>query len=160
MSPILLEIVVGVVLAGLAAMGVGLLISALARTSDQANFALPLLLVAQVVLSAPVLGSPGPVFSALGTVATAQWGTAAVADSMSLNLIREPYLEGVEQQRAQAENRDVDPSVSAGRDSWNHNLSAWLTNVGALLTVLAATVALAYVALVVRHQTGRTGLRR
>jgi ABC-type multidrug transport system ATPase subunit/pSer/pThr/pTyr-binding forkhead associated (FHA) protein len=63
LSPILLEIVLDVVIAGLAAMGVGLLISAIVRTSDQANFALPLLLVAQVVLSAPVLGSPGPVYS-------------------------------------------------------------------------------------------------
>ena len=157
LSPILLEIAIGVVLAGLAAMGLGLLISALARTSDQANFALPLLLVAQVVLSAPVLGSPGPVFAALGTVATAQWGTAAVADSMSLNLIRGPYLRGVEEQRAHAENRDVDLSVSAGRDSWNHNTSAWLTNMGALLAGLAATIALAYAALVARHRTGRTG---
>jgi ABC-type multidrug transport system ATPase subunit len=154
LSPILLEVVVGVVLAGLAAMGLGLLVSALARTSDQANFALPLLLVAQVVLSAPVLGSPGPVFTALGTVSTAQWGTAAVADSISLNEIRRPFLEGVEAQRAKADDdRKPDPSVSAGRDSWNHNKGAWLVNMGALLAALVATVLLAYGALVAQHQT-------
>jgi len=144
LTPALLEIVLGVVLAGLAAMGLGLLISVLAKTSDQANFALPLLLVAQVVLSAPVLGSPGPVFSALGTMSTAQWGTAAIADTISLNDIRRPYLEGVESQRAQADNREPDPAVAAGRDSWNHNLNGWLINMAALLAVLVATVGLAY----------------
>jgi len=155
LSPILLEVVVGVVLAGLAAMGLGLLVSALARTSDQANFALPLLLVAQVVLSAPVLGSPGPVFTALGTVSTAQWGTAAIADSISLNEIRRPFLKGVEDQRARPEHREPDLAVSDGRDSWNHKASAWLLNIGALLAVLAATISLAYAVLVAQHRLKR-----
>jgi P pilus assembly chaperone PapD len=37
--------------------------------------------------------------------------------------------------------------VAAGRDSWNHNLNAWLINVAALLAVLVATVCLAYAVL-------------
>jgi ABC-type multidrug transport system ATPase subunit/pSer/pThr/pTyr-binding forkhead associated (FHA) protein len=154
LSPILLEIVLDVVVAGLAAMGVGLLISTIVRTSDQANFALPLLLVAQVVLSAPVLGSPGPVFAALGTVSTAQWGTAATAATISLNDIRGPYLAGVEEQRADAEGRDIDPSVAAGQDSWSHDVGKWLMDLGALLAVLVASVSAAYVALVRRHRIG------
>jgi ABC-type multidrug transport system ATPase subunit/pSer/pThr/pTyr-binding forkhead associated (FHA) protein len=154
LSPILLEIVLDVVIAGLAAMGVGLLISTIVRTSDQANFALPLLLVAQVVLSAPVLGSPGPVFAALGTVSTAQWGTAATAATISLNDIRGPYLAGVEGQRADAEGRDIDPSVSAGQDSWSHDLGKWLIDLAALLAVLVVSVSAAYASLVQRHRIG------
>jgi ABC-type transport system involved in multi-copper enzyme maturation permease subunit len=154
LSPILLEIVLDVVMAGLAAMGVGLLISTIVRTSDQANFALPLLLVAQVVLSAPVLGSPGPVFAALGTVSTAQWGTAATAATISLNDIRGPYLAGVEGQRADAEGRDIDPSVSAGQDGWSHNLGKWLIDVAALLAVLVVSVSASYASLVQRHRIG------
>ncbi|MGA3058097.1 MAG: FHA domain-containing protein [Candidatus Limnocylindrales bacterium] len=154
LSSALPEVVLDVVLAGLAAMGVGLLVSALVRTADQANFALPLLLVAQVVLSAPVLGSPGPVFAALGTVSTAQWGTAATAATISLNDIRQPYLEGVEQQRAAAENREPDRSVSAGRDSWSHDRGTWLANIAALLAVLIGTLSLAYAALVAQHRIG------
>jgi energy-coupling factor transporter ATP-binding protein EcfA2 len=154
LSSALPEVVLDVVFAGLAAMALGLLVSALVRTADQANFALPLLLVAQVVLSAPVLGSPGPVFAALGTVSTAQWGTAAAASTISLNEIREPYLEGVEQQRAAAEAREPDTSVAAGRDTWNHDRGAWLINIGALLAVLIGTLSLAYAALVAQHRIG------
>ena len=154
LSSALLEVVLDVVLAGLAAMGVGLLISSIVRTADQANFALPLLLVAQVVLSAPVLGSPGPVFSVLGTVSTAQWGTAATAATVSLNEIRKPYLQGVEEQRADAENRDPDPSVAAGRDSWRHDQGMWLEDLAALLAVLAGTVDAAYAALIAQHRIG------
>jgi ABC-type multidrug transport system ATPase subunit/pSer/pThr/pTyr-binding forkhead associated (FHA) protein len=154
LSPQLLEIVVDVVLAGLAAMGVGLLVSTLVKTADQANFALPLLLVAQVVLSAPILGSPGPVFAALGTVSTAQWGTAATADTISLNQIRRPYLEAVENQRAAAENppRNPDPSVEAGPDKWGHDLGAWLINIAALLAVLVSSLALAYAVLFAQYR--------
>jgi ABC-type multidrug transport system ATPase subunit/pSer/pThr/pTyr-binding forkhead associated (FHA) protein len=155
LNPALLEIVVDVVLAGLAAMGVGLLISAVVKTSDQANFSLPLLLVAQVVLSAPVLGSPGPVFSILGTASTAQWGTAATAATIGLNELREPYLAMVENQRATAEAREPDPSVSDGRDSWDHTVAAWLSNLVALMAVLVVSLSGAYIALVRRHRIGR-----
>jgi hypothetical protein len=109
------------------------------------------------VLSAPVLGSPGPVFSILGTASTAQWGTAAIADTISLNEIRRPYLEGVEQQRAAAEKRDADPGIAAGRDSWDHTTSAWLSNMAALFAVLIATVCGAYFFVVRRHRIGRPG---
>jgi ABC-type multidrug transport system ATPase subunit/pSer/pThr/pTyr-binding forkhead associated (FHA) protein len=154
LSPALLEVVVDVVLAGLAAMGVGLLVSALVRTADQANFALPLLLVAQVVLSAPVLGSPGPAFAVLGVASTAQWGTAATANTVSLNDIRQPYLQGVEHQRAGAENRAEDPTVAAGPDKWSHDQRTWLVNIAALLAVLAGTIAAAGAVLVAQHRIG------
>ena len=141
------EITVDVMVAGVASMALGLLLSALVRNADQANFVLPLLLVAQVVLSAPVLGSPGPVFAALGTVSTAQWGTAAVAATVSLNDVRRPYLEVVENQRAAAEHRAPDPSVASGRSTWDHTLSAWLLDIVALLVLTAASLGGLYAAL-------------
>jgi ABC-type multidrug transport system ATPase subunit/pSer/pThr/pTyr-binding forkhead associated (FHA) protein len=159
LSPALLEVVLDVVLAGLAAMGIGLLVSAIVKTADQANFALPLLLVAQVVLSAPVLGTPGPVFAAFGTISTAQWGMAATAATVSLNEIRQPYLQGVEEQRAAAENRDPDPSVAAGRDTWRHDQGTWLEDLAALLAVLAGTVVAAYAVLAAKHRIGPARLR-
>jgi hypothetical protein len=45
---VLPELVLDVVIAGLASMGIGLLVSAVVRNADQANFGLPILLVAQM----------------------------------------------------------------------------------------------------------------
>ncbi len=143
-----LELALDVAVAGLASMGLGLLLSGLVRNADQANFVLPLILVAQVVLSAPVLGSPGPVFAALGTVSTAQWGTAAVAATTSLNVVRRPYLQMVEQQRATAEGRPVNPEVVQGQSQWDHRLSSWALDVLALVAIGAASIAGLYLILV------------
>jgi ABC-type multidrug transport system ATPase subunit/pSer/pThr/pTyr-binding forkhead associated (FHA) protein len=134
------ELTLDIVVAGVASMALGLLLSALVRNADQANFVLPLVLVAQVVLSAPVLGSPGPVFAALGTVSTAQWGTAAAGATISLNDVRRPYLEVVENQRAAAERRAPDPSVAQGRSTWDHTLGAWLLDMGALVVLGVASI--------------------
>jgi ABC-type multidrug transport system ATPase subunit len=141
------ELTLDVMVAGVASMALGLLLSALVRNADQANFVLPLVLVAQVVLSAPVLGTPGPVFAALGTVSTAQWGTAAVGSTISLNDVRRPYLEVVENQRAAAERRQPDPTVAAGRSTWDHTLGAWLIDILALVVLGSASVVGLYLAL-------------
>jgi len=143
-----MEITFDVVLAGLAAMAVALLVSALVRTADQANFALPLLLVAQIVLSAPVLGSPGGLFDALGTFSTAQWGMAATSSTIDLNDIRRPYLMVVENQRAQAEDREADQATIDGRGSWNHDPGSWFTDILALLTITLLSIAGLFWALV------------
>ena len=157
LGPIQVELMFDVILAGLAAMGVALLVSALVRTSDQANFALPLLLVAQIVLSAPVLGSPGVLFEALGTVSTAQWGMAAASSTVGLNEIREPYLSGVEGQRAQAENRPVDQGTIDGRDLWSHNLGSWAIDILALVAVAVLSIAGLFGALVMRMRLSPQG---
>jgi hypothetical protein len=150
LGPIQLELMFDVIVVGLAAMGVALLVSALVRTSDQANFALPLLLVAQIVLSAPVLGSPGVLFEALGTVSTAQWGMAAASSTIGLNDIREPYLSGVETQRSQAENRSVDQGTIDGRDLWSHSLGWWAIDILALVAVAVLSIVGLFGALVMR----------
>jgi ABC-type multidrug transport system ATPase subunit len=154
LGPILPELVLDVVVAGLAAMAVGLLVSTLVRTADQANFALPLLLVAQVVLSAPVLGSPGPVFAALGTASSAQWGMAAVAATVSLNDVRQPYLNAVEQFEAPLENRQPEKEASAN-DKWDHSTGSWSLSMAALITMLIGAVLAAYATLVASHTMRR-----
>ena len=130
-----LEVVLDLVLVGLAGMAVGLLLSALVRNADQANFALPLVLVAQIVLSAPLLGSPGPVFAAIGMSSSAQWGTAAVAATVDLNHVRAPYLGLVEDQKAKAAGRTPDPEVAKGQGQWEHAKGAWLGDVLALAAI-------------------------
>lgn len=142
-----MELVIDIVLVGLASMAVGLLLSALVRNPDQANFALPLVLVAQVVLSAPTLASPSLIFAALGLPATAQWGTAAAASTLSLNTIRKPSLTILEHQRSVAENDDERPDVAQGRANWNHDSGVWLVDSGALLLITLASLGVAYVVL-------------
>jgi ABC transport system ATP-binding/permease protein len=146
-----------VTLAGLAAMGLGLLISAAVRNADQANFALPLILVAQIVLSAPLLGNPSPLFSVVGSISSAQWGTAASGATMSLNDLRKPYLDLIETQKAQARKRAVDPAASKGSTTWEHTLAAWVTDIAALL--LLAIVAVGSTLLVLRRQLAPEGHR-
>jgi hypothetical protein len=144
------EIMLDVVLAGLAAMMVALLVSAVVRTSDQANFAMPLLLVAQIVLSAPVLSSPGPVFETLGTVSTAQWGIAAASSTISLNDIRKPYMTAVEDMSAPARGQKPDQKVIDGKPSWNHDLGEWSTDVLALVAIALASMGALFGALVIQ----------
>ena len=140
LGPILLEFTVDLVVVGLAGMALGLLLSALVRNADQANFVLPLVLVAQIVFSAPLLGAPGPVFAALGMSSSAQWGTALSAATIDLNDVRAPYLGIVETQRASAAGLPPDPSVAKGPAHWNHDLGAWLTNLIALGVLIAGSL--------------------
>lgn len=143
--PQLAELAFDIALVGLASLAIGLLLSSLARNADQANFLLPLVLVAQVVLSAPIVGSPGPVFAAMGSVATAQWGTAVTASTVSLNEVRRPYLYGVEKQRAEAEFKpDPDATVWEGRDTWDHEARAWLIDAVALVIIMLAALGATY----------------
>jgi hypothetical protein len=135
-----LEIVFDLVLVGLAGMAVGLLLSSLVRNADQANFVLPLVLVAQIVLSAPLLGAPGPVFAAIGMSSSAQWGTAVVATTVDLNHVRAPYLKVVEEQKAAAASRTPDPAVATGQGHWEHSAGAWLVDVLALVVVIVAAL--------------------
>ncbi|MEZ5100255.1 MAG: ATP-binding cassette domain-containing protein [Thermoleophilia bacterium] len=84
----MLELMIAAALAGLGAMALGLLISALVRTSDQALTVLPLVLAAQIVVSLPIAGLAGGFVNIVGHAATAQWGTAAGASTVSLNELR------------------------------------------------------------------------
>lgn len=130
------EIVFALVLAGLAAMAVGLLASALMRSSDQAMLLLPLLLVAHVVVSAPNEEPPPVPLNYAAWASSASWGTAAVASTVDLNCLRS------------GPDADCDPAGTealpdgqqqrASWETWKHEPGTWLLNVGMLLLITAA----------------------
>jgi hypothetical protein len=74
-----------------------------------------------------------------------------------LNEIREPYLSGVEGQRAQAENRPVDQGTIDGRDLWSHNLGSWAIDILALVAVAVLSIAGLFGALVMRMRLSPQG---
>ena len=157
-SPIMVEVTIDVVLAGLGAMAVALLVSAVVQTSDQANFAMPLLLVAQVVFSAPILGGASDFYNAVGMLSTAQWGMAATASTLDMNDVREPFLTVIVQQKADAGKQllpgqhalltSADKKTIDGRPYWEHNRQTWLLDIFALIGLTAFSIFMTYASLV------------
>jgi ABC-type transport system involved in multi-copper enzyme maturation permease subunit len=87
-----LELVVDVSCVGLAAMALGLMVSALMRTADKAISVLVLLVVAQLVMSIPVLQVwDKPVLGQLSWLSSANWGVDAVASTVNLNTVQPPF---------------------------------------------------------------------
>lgn len=83
------ELVIGMVLAGVGAMALGLLISAGARTVDRAATLLPMLLVAELLLSGafkPVIDEAGG--RELSWFASANWGFSTGAATVDLNTLQ------------------------------------------------------------------------
>jgi ABC-type multidrug transport system ATPase subunit len=110
------ELFVGVAVTCVVAVMLGLLVSAVAQTSDQVIMLLAAVLTAQLVLAGgfiPVTGRP--LLDALSWLTPARWGFAATASTADLtNLV-----------------------VGIARDAhWQHTASAWCFNV-AMLGVLA-----------------------
>jgi hypothetical protein len=79
-------LVIGI--AGLAAMAVRLLISAIVRSSDRAMALLPVVLIAQVVVSVPFFATRSAVLDPVGVVSSAQWTMAAAASTTDLSDVR------------------------------------------------------------------------
>ncbi|HEX9505711.1 MAG TPA: hypothetical protein VGA62_06855, partial [Acidimicrobiia bacterium] len=82
------ELMVGVALTGIAAMALGLLVSAASSTSDRAMTVLPVLLILEMILAAGGLFPDvvdKPVLKELSYGASAQWGFAATAATSDLN---------------------------------------------------------------------------
>jgi ABC transport system ATP-binding/permease protein len=112
----LLEIVIGIVLVGLASMCLGLLVSALVNTSEKAMPVLVVLTLFQVVLCGALLSLNGLAgLEQLAWLAPSRWGFAAVASTVNLNVIN-PSIGG----------NFTDPL-------WNHTASTWLRDVGILI---------------------------
>ncbi len=150
------ELILGAALAGIAAMCIGLLISALARTSDRATTILPVVLVFQLVLALggvfPQIGNK-PVLKQLGYVSSARWGFAIVASTSDLNNLQ--ALTGVLTRTPSVNLRDPAPLFTAlatgdrGDPSWDHTAAAWWKDAAALLAI--AAVALAATGLALRR---------
>ena len=81
-----LEFAIGFVLAGLAGMSLGLLISAVSKNVDRAISLLPLLLVIQLVLSGAFKNvNETPIMREASYLASGYWGYSAGASTVGLN---------------------------------------------------------------------------
>ncbi|MGH2705186.1 MAG: ATP-binding cassette domain-containing protein, partial [Actinomycetota bacterium] len=153
------ELVLDVALAGLAAMAIGLLISAFARTPDKALTVLPLALVAQLVLSGAFSISTTPGLREASYLASARWGLSAAASSMDMTSIIEshrvpPSSAGPE---APAGAAAAPPAAMPPRRLWRHDHGTWAIDALALLVLAGLWIGGA--ALRVERE-GRVELRR
>ena len=157
-SSVPLELVIDIALAGVAAAMLGLLISAVARTSDQALRLLPVVLAAQVVLSLPIT-SGGTTVSVISVPASARWGTAAAESTMSgeelqlasytggatglyvLNVAIHRYRGTQEQLTRLFERRFNDGIKNSRAPGWGHKPATWLGDIALLLVLGGAGLA-------------------
>ncbi len=116
-----LELIVDLALVGLAAMSLGLLVSAMMRSADKAISVLILIVVGQLVMSIPLLQiSSKPVLGQLSWLSSAKWGVDAVGSTVSLNTWQTP-LGG------------PDPA-------WAHTAGAWFADAGMLVLLTVAAL--------------------
>ncbi len=154
MSSPLLELLVDVALASLAATALGLFVSAMVRRSDQALVVLPIVLVVQIALSMPLLAmqNPSQLLRILGFFSSAQWGTAAGATTVSLNQLLTSYQLSLTAGGASLSfllghplsrpfvRLQVMRAVN-GYGQWSHATDPWVVAVTMLVVLTAAGVA-------------------
>jgi hypothetical protein len=143
------ELAFDVGLVALAGMCVGLLISALARTTEQAMTVLPVVLIAQMVLAS------GAVFpdaaERLGLrqareVVTTQWGFSAAAATADLNRIQSfnDRVRGLKEVSLDNPERIIDAlaAPTRGPTRWAHRTGPWLVDILVIVALsLAALIA-------------------
>ena len=149
-----LELATAVAAAGLAATGLGLLVSALSGRVVRAMTILPVLIVAEVILGmggiAPEMVSK-PGIKQLSYVASTQWGFSAAASTAGLNDLEPlnslsrtvPTIDLSDPQKAAREYA----KALRGEPRWDHTPTAWLTSMLALLGLTVVTLAGAGLAL-------------
>jgi ABC transport system ATP-binding/permease protein len=170
----LFELMVAIALTGVAAVALGLFISTVVKSSNQALGILPLVLAVQVVLSLPLF--QGAFATQLGKVTSARWGTDAAASTVSLNVLRIPFQLAFVQGRRDVQ-YDLDylkyiqppepgevphtktpPTYKPprrvdivralhGKQRWDHRPGAWWTSVLAIGVLLIVPLAGAWFAL-------------
>ena len=149
-----LELVLVIGIAGLAAMAVGLLISAIVRSSDRAMALLPVVLIAQVVVSVPFFATRSAVLDPVGVVSSAQWTMAAAASTTDLNDVRSVDLAVTGAGRSALVDRELPANskravaaAATGRERWDHTGSTWLRDMGAALLLTGGALGLAVIVL-------------
>ena len=138
------ELLVVGMLVGIASMGLGLLVSSLSGGLDRAATLLPVLLVTQVIVSAPLFQQPEVVLRVAGYLSSSQWGIAAAASTIDLQGVRQPYVLITETARQHRVVRDPTPYE---RPTWDHAPMAWLTNVGMLILLTVVSLVGAWLAI-------------
>ncbi len=138
-----LEVTVIVILAGLAAMAQGLLVSALAGSAQRATSILPVLLILQLITAAGAVLPEvvdRPVLREASLLSSAQWGVAGAASTSDLNELQQ-FGERLRELRT-VDASDPIPVVEAMTASpspnprWAHTPGAWLTAVACLLALV------------------------
>jgi ABC-type multidrug transport system ATPase subunit len=151
------ELLVAAILAGLCGMALGLLISALASTADQAMTVLPVVLLLEMLLAMgglfpDVVDKPG--LKQLSYAASTQWSFAAAASSVDLGrtqaldtVARDAPTIRLDDPIAKFESLATSLQEPA---SWQHEPQAWLDDI--LDLVLIAGVATAGAGLALRRR--------
>ena len=158
------EIMLAAALAGVAAVALGLLISAAAGSSDRATTVLPIVLVFLLVLALggvfPQIGDK-PVLKQLGYVASTKWGFSGVASTAELNDLQSVAAVLTRTPSVQVE--DPEPLFRAfsegerGDPSWDHEVGTWLADAGALVGLTLVALLAAGLALLRRDPGRRAG---
>ncbi|MBV8301803.1 MAG: ATP-binding cassette domain-containing protein [Candidatus Dormibacteraeota bacterium] len=116
-----LSLVIDVALSGLAAMALGLMVSAMMRSADKAISVLILIVVAQLVMSIPLLGvGSKPLLGQLSWFSSAKWGVDAVGSTVNLNAIQ--------------------PPIGGPDAAWDRTAGAWLGDIGVLILLGAGAI--------------------
>ncbi len=139
----LLELILVAVIVGFASLALGLLVSSLAGGVDRASTLLPVILVAQVIVSAPLLTTTSPIVQAVGYTMSAYWGMNAAASTVDLQEIRKPF---VLMNHASRNGAPPDDPDQYDRPFWRHG-SDWIVNAGVLATLTIVALSGAWLAL-------------
>ncbi len=135
----LVELIVVAIVVGLAGMSLGLLVSSLAGSADRAATLLPIILVAQVIVSAPLFVPKGTVLTVLSYGLSAEWGMAAAASTVELQDLRRPYVAISDAAAERPSSRD--------RATWSHAASAWLLDMTVLVAMIVGGLVATWLAL-------------
>lgn len=137
------ELIVGVTMAGLAAMALGLVVSALSGSPERASSLLPLVLILQLLLSAGIMLPEivdKPVLREASILSSAHWGVAAAASTTDINELQ--IFDDRLRELRTVDAADPGPAVEVlTREAdperrWEQTLRAWLTAMLALLVLM------------------------
>ncbi len=130
------ELLATTLLTGCAAMGVGLLISALATNVDKATASLPVVLLAMYLLSGgPSDPSATPVLREISHVNVAKWGLSGIAATTDLN-----RLNGCTDLRPNDASPKAEQIGGPCRPLWAHRADSVLTAWSALFSITVGTL--------------------
>jgi ABC transport system ATP-binding/permease protein len=146
-GPPTVEVIVVAVGAGLAAMALGLLVSSVASTVDRALTTLPIIVILQMLLA---LGGVFPdvaekaVLRQASYLSSTQWAFSAAASTVDLD-----RLQSLDKLARAAPTITITDPLPRFRglserlrpeERWQHDSGTWLSNMGALLALMAAAV--------------------
>ena len=137
------EIMVAAAVTGLAALALGLLVSAVAKTPDRAMTVLPMVLVLEMVLAVGAIVpsvTDKPVLKQVSYLSSAQWGTAATGATAELN--RLTVVNDLAKDLPTINLADplalltTLPKIKLGDPRFNHEPRAWWSAIAAILLLM------------------------